>query len=244
MECDPRWQAIIERSFPAISTVPRQVRANWQNLPVYDYTDLVRERGFGAYVLSGDLPALYRNDVTKEPPRSGYLTADTEDAAYWRDRLEGFGRRPIVGLCWRSGLFLTRQRSLHYPDVVDLIAGFPHQECTLVSLQYGESAEDIERVRAELGVIIHDFPDLDQTQELDRVAALISGLDLVISPSTTVCQLACAIGIPTIRMDKSNFLCVNERDPLFLNLSRTRFPWTQNWLNRSVQGGPEHDRQF
>ena len=25
-------------------------------------------------------------------------------------------------------------------------------------------------------------------------------------------------------------------------LSRTRFPWTQNWLNRSVQGGPEHDR--
>ena len=27
-----------------------------------------------------------------------------------------------------------------------------------------------------------------------------------------------------------------------LGLSRTRFPWTQNWLNRSVQGGPEHDR--
>ena len=25
-------------------------------------------------------------------------------------------------------------------------------------------------------------------------------------------------------------------------LSRTRFPWTQNWLNRSVQGGPEHGR--
>ena len=29
-------------------------------------------------------------------------------------------------------------------------------------------------------------------------------------------------------------------DPL--PVSRTRFPWTQNWLNRSVQGGPEHDR--
>ena len=25
-------------------------------------------------------------------------------------------------------------------------------------------------------------------------------------------------------------------------VSRTRFPWTQNWLNQSVQGGPEHDR--
>ena len=29
-----------------------------------------------------------------------------------------------------------------------------------------------------------------------------------------------------------------------IQVSRTRFPWTQNWLNRSVQGGPEHDRQF
>ena len=29
-----------------------------------------------------------------------------------------------------------------------------------------------------------------------------------------------------------------------IDVSRTRFPWTQNWLNRSVQGGPEHDRQF
>ena len=28
----------------------------------------------------------------------------------------------------------------------------------------------------------------------------------------------------------------------YIYLSRTRFPWTQNWLNRSVQGGPEHDR--
>ena len=27
-----------------------------------------------------------------------------------------------------------------------------------------------------------------------------------------------------------------------VRVSRTRFPWTQNWLNRSVQGGPEHDR--
>ena len=29
---------------------------------------------------------------------------------------------------------------------------------------------------------------------------------------------------------------------MLLLVSRTRFPWTQNWLNRSVQGGPEHDR--
>ena len=39
------------------------------------------------------------------------------------------------------------------------------------------------------------------------------------------------------------FLPDRERAAV-IGVSRTRFPWTQNWLNRSVQGGPEHDRQF
>ena len=33
-----------------------------------------------------------------------------------------------------------------------------------------------------------------------------------------------------------------EPPRVYRRVSRTRFPWTQNWLNRSVQGGPEHDR--
>ena len=43
---------------------------------------------------------------------------------------------------------------------------------------------------------------------------------------------------PGVHREPINFL---SGCPLLL-LSRTRFPWTQNWLNRSVQGGPEHDR--
>ena len=38
---------------------------------------------------------------------------------------------------------------------------------------------------------------------------------------------------------EQNFGAVNIEN---FGVSRTRFPWTQNWLNRSVQGGPEHDR--
>ncbi len=34
----------------------------------------------------------------------------------------------------------------------------------------------------------------------------------------------------------------DDHEPRQFSVSRTRFPWTQNWLNRSAQGGPEHDR--
>ena len=40
--------------------------------------------------------------------------------------------------------------------------------------------------------------------------------------------------------DRIRLMATRLKDPDIL--SRTRFPWTQNWLNRSVQGGPEHDR--
>ncbi len=41
---------------------------------------------------------------------------------------------------------------------------------------------------------------------------------------------------------ESTLLVFIRNCELILALSRTRFPWTQNWLNRSAQGGPEHDR--
>ena len=43
-------------------------------------------------------------------------------------------------------------------------------------------------------------------------------------------------------MVQSRIIQNNGRILKLVWLSRTRFPWTQNWLNRSVQGGPEHDR--
>ena len=218
VECEPRWQAILERSLPGILTVPRQMRGDAARDLSHDYTDLVHEHGIESYVLCGTLPELYRHDVALDPPRGGYLRADSSEAGAWKQRLQTIGPGPFVGVCWRSGLTLTPQRTMYYPDAVDLISKLPRGNCTLISLQYGELGDDLRRVQDELGVPVHQFEDLDQTFELDRVAALISCLDLVIAPSSTVCHLASSMGVPTIAMDKSNFMCVDERDPLFLNL--------------------------
>ena len=57
--------------------------------------------------------------------------------------------------------------------------------------------------------------------------------ELVVTDSTEYADVARLVDAPVTTFCK----------PVTLpTLSRTRFPWTQNWLNRSVQGGPEHDR--
>lgn len=218
VECEPRWRAILKRSFPEITVVPRRMREDPELGLSHDYTEILSSHPVGAHILCGTLPEHYRRDVTSEPPRGGYLTADPVEADFWRQRLSALGPPPYIGVCWRSGLMLTAQRTMYYPDAVELFTELPHVGHTFVSLQYGELGDDLERVRDGLGVTVHDLPDLDQTLELDRVAALMSCLDLAIAPSSTVCHLACAVGVPTIAMDKSNFMCVDRRDPLFLNL--------------------------
>ncbi|MDA9975336.1 tetratricopeptide repeat protein [Alphaproteobacteria bacterium] len=218
VECDPRWQAILERSLPGIVTVQKQLRDDPVLGLIHDYAGLVRDQGIAAHIPSGTLPEIYRRDVALDPPRGGYLRADVDEVEVWRRRLEALGPGPYIGVNWRSGLTLTPQRSLYYPDAVELISQLPQSNVNLISLQYGSLGDDLRRIQDQLGVRVHQFEGLDQTVELDRVAALMSCLDLVIAPSTTVCHLACSMGVPTIGMDKSNFDCVNERDPLFLNL--------------------------
>jgi tetratricopeptide (TPR) repeat protein len=167
VECDARWQRILEFSFPDIATVPRQMRHDEAGKTVHDYRDIVGEFGVGAYVLCGTLPEYYRRDILVDPPRGGYLRPDPEEIQAWRVRLESLGSGPFIGVCWRSGLAPTLQRTMFYPDAVELISQLPHEDCTLISLQYGDRGDDLERVRHDLGVHVHDFQDLDQMRELE-----------------------------------------------------------------------------
>ena len=58
---------------------------------------------------------------------------------------------------------------------------------------------------------------MDQVEDLEGVAALISSLDLVISASTTVLHLACALGVKTISTYYPNFRSTRGADPMFEN---------------------------
>ena len=70
----------------------------------------------------------------------------------------------------------------------------------------------------------------------------------IYKPDRRVYQLACdrfAVAANEITFLSSNAWDVRGAANFGFQvvwMSRTRFPWTQNWLNRSVQGGPEHDR--
>ena len=60
-----------------------------------------------------------------------------------------------------------------------------------------ERRAELDAARERFGVEIHDWSDLDQRNDLEGVAALMTALDLVIGPTTTPQIMAGALGTPT-----------------------------------------------
>ena len=66
----------------------------------------------------------------------------------------------------------------------------------IVSLQYGDTTEDLARFEAIGGQVVHQPPDLDLFNDLDGLAALCAALDLVIGFSNASANIAGAVGAP------------------------------------------------
>lgn len=137
-----------------------------------------------------DLPVLFDTRLETIPPLLPNMATDPASVAAWAPRIErvsGFR----IGLVWRGnpGFSNDRNRSMDLAQLRPLIEGTGAQ---IVSLQKGPAAAEIaengwqDRI-LELGSELGDFAD---------TAAVIAGLDMVISVDTAVAHLAGSLGRP------------------------------------------------
>ncbi|WP_049974403.1 hypothetical protein [Azospirillum sp. B4] len=185
VRCDPRLAGLFGRAFPGARMVVEADPA---------------ERDAVAQAAAGSLPRLLRGRLADFGATGGYLRARPDLLAHWRGRLaalDGDGPATLkVGVCWRSGLDVESRagRQAALADWAPLL-GLPG--VTAIMLQYG----DTEAERAALGPLApRHFPDLDQRDDLEGLAALLSALDLVVTVPTATGELAGALGVPVWRL--------------------------------------------
>ncbi|MGA1858141.1 tetratricopeptide repeat protein [Azospirillum sp. 11R-A] len=183
VECDPRLARLFARALPAA-----EVRA-----PSAD------PRGADCHAPLGSVAARLRPDLRRFRATSPLLAADPGLAAGWRERLSTLGPCLRVGICWRSSR-MTADRAGAYSRITQWSPVFGIPGITFVSLQYDGHDAEREEALHRFGTVLHHWPDLDQRNDLDGVAALMSGLDLVISAPTAVGELAAALGVPVWRI--------------------------------------------
>lgn len=217
LECDARLAPLFRRSFPEARIQP--VRR-----PAQGEKELVSEKGDAeAWIAAGSLPRLFRPTLGSFPARRAYLRADPTAAKRWRGWLDGLGRARKVGVCWRSSQ-AGGARDLRYARVGDLLPLFALTALRCVSLQL--NLDDAERAMT-VGALAEP-PGLDLRDDIDGVAALIAGLDLVVTVDSWILSLAGALGVET-------WFLAAQRD--WASLGTDRVPWLPAVSLRHVPGG-------
>lgn len=223
IECDRRLEGLFRRSFkvPVFGT----------RYDAEPHGDIPKDFDYRAAV--GALPQFYRNN-DEDFPGTPYLTASPEMRTQWRALLDSLGPEPKIGIAWSGGRRHTGQarRSVSLETLLPILRYPAHW----VSLQYQtpswdadkilasvEQPEDIEPFYETHGIKIHHWPWGTSIYDYDLTAALVAELDLVISVTTAVVDLAGGLG--------TECWCLVPSKPVWRHLGGRggeSFPWSKS----------------
>lgn len=151
------------------------------------FHDWHRAGAFDCYCPLSSLPGAFGIGANDLPGVVPYLEAEPRRASRWARRLGGGDNGGLrIGLCWagRPSHPNDRHRSLPF----DTLHAHLPKGAILLSLQKGTPAGDCAGTRVlDLSARLYDFAE---------TAAVIAGLDLVVSVDTSVAHLAGALGRP------------------------------------------------
>jgi tetratricopeptide (TPR) repeat protein len=141
------------------------------------------------------LPAVFRTSVETVPWEGAYLGADAEMAARRRAEFPSARDGLRVGLAWAGNPRYKndRARSTRLATFLPLLreAG-PAVKATWISLQKSQAAEQLAALPED--VFVWDGSSRDE--DLAETAAIVAGLDLVITTDTCIAHLAGAMEKP------------------------------------------------
>ena len=198
LECEKRLVPLFSRSFPSAIVRASQIETRGGIVTAH-YDWLKEEGGVDVAIEMGSLPALMRTDIAQFPAPHHYLAGDAAEMQFWREELPSAGRRPRIGVCWRSGK-TGGGRTAQYAPLIAWADFLRHVPGTLICTQYDAGAEEIFELEKLSGRKIYVPRGIDQKKELDRTCSMFATLDAVVSAPTAVSWLAPAAGVPTAKI--------------------------------------------
>jgi len=190
MACEYRLMDLVARSFPQ-AKVYNHVSATIEGRDVRALPKVDVSSDYWT-PMATPLRSL-RPSLDSFPKDPGFLVADPDRQAAFRDQLDGFGPGLKVGILWKS-LKMNARRARFFSafDAWKPVLDVPGIE--FVNLQYGEVEEELALARDRFGITVHQPRDIDLKMDLDGVAALSAACDLVIGPMNATTNLAAASG--------------------------------------------------
>jgi Tfp pilus assembly protein PilF len=178
LDCDARLKPLFARSFPSVEVVSGFDPESHPELEI------------SAHLPAGSLPRLFRSTTGAfGSTTSPYLVADPAERERFRARY--YDGRKLAGIAWYTKNKATGiSRGIELAMLAPL---FAQPGIQWISLQYGVR-DALEMEVAGTPVVVDRT--VDQFTDIDRFAAQIAGMDLVITIDNSTAHLAGALGVP------------------------------------------------
>jgi tetratricopeptide (TPR) repeat protein len=150
---------------------------------------------FDFHIPLASVPLALEMNLDTVPAVAPYLRADAGLKEFWRHRLGNHGFK--IGIAWQGGTILDKARSfplLMFQEIAQL------EGIRLISLQKGHGSEQLNQLPP--GMAVECFDGLDGAGAFTDTAAIMAGLDLVVTPDTSLAHLAGALARPVCVMLK------------------------------------------
>ena len=199
LECQEKLVPLLMRSHPDITVQPENREF-----------DASRD-DFDFHLPMGSLYRQLFSKISQQSTTNAFLIPDPARVNYWKERLQSLGDGPYVGIGWKSSKMLPN-RMPNYAPLSDWAPLLTLPEVTFINLQYTDFVDDLNSVKSDLGVKVHNFEDLDLLNDIDDVAALCSALDMVVATTSAIPLISAGVGTLT------KFACWKQsswNNPLF-----------------------------
>lgn len=167
---------------------------SFQGIRFISHDQPIADNEFKYHCPIGDLARFFRKNLNDFKHQStAYLKTDNNKENALRDAI-GL-EHPVIGLAWVTKGKRSKERNLPIDDVVAAIQNT--LPATLIDLQYSDTTEDRARITQKQGFTIQHLDAVDNFNDIDGLAALISACDFVVTCSNTTAHLAGALGKET-----------------------------------------------
>jgi len=192
IETDPRLAPLFSRSFPEIEFISKLPRSKTA-IPNVDYSHIVKTKNIEAHTALGDLPLHLRPNIESFSKEISYLIPNPKFSDVWKEQLGRMAPGKKIGFCWNTALPNKRYDDYFF-SINELSPIFSIENSIFINLQATDCEEELKLAEEHFGVEIYRPKSLDMFNELDNVASLISQLDFVVGPFTSILSMAGAIG--------------------------------------------------
>ena len=181
---DPRLVPIFKRSFSHIDHVT-----------FISIHQKLAESEYDFHIPIGNLGKFFRNsknDFNLQP--ASFLKADESQIESLRMKINK-NQQKICGISWKSkNVEIGLDKSLTLEELLPILS---LRNTAFINLQYGDTEQEIEGIKKNQKIEIQSINEIDNFNDIDGLAALISVCDYVVTSSNVTAHIAGALGKET-----------------------------------------------